>query len=272
VRAGPSVRVLAGDVELGAHAPWFPRGQCEIQRLLQREAAGVQTVVESVRDGRDPKDAGRFDDLGHGPDALVVLQSKVAQNLRFRSHHCYEARGARRLVRVGASHVQHGHAVGVTEQLEHAGDVVKLRQAALDHLRCRAGGVDVLAGVHREPYAKTSRQLPEPAQLLAVLDLPVIRKGRVGGEGDQVLSHPEQLDAVLRVPPQDGLQIRDVLPDEPLEPLHVREARQPQRAVRSRRNRQVLRGITETYHDPGIQRLPKAHCVRPPTNDPKLET
>src|SRR5215218_9626585 len=77
---------------------------------------------------------------------------------------------------------------------------------------------------------------------------------------------------MLRVPPQDSLQVGDVLPDESLDFLHVYQACEPQRAIRARLERQVLCRVAELDHGPGIQRWSNAHCVLLPTNVPGYPT
>src|SRR5829696_6240272 len=73
---------------------------------------------------------------------------------------------------------------------------------------------------------------------------------------------------MLRVPPQDSLQVGDILPDESLDFLHVYQACEPQRAIRARLERQVLCRVAELDHGPGIQRRSNAHCVLLPTKVP----
>src|SRR5215218_8803048 len=77
---------------------------------------------------------------------------------------------------------------------------------------------------------------------------------------------------MLRVPPQDSLQVGDILPDESLDFLHVYEAGEPQRAIRARRERQVLCRVAELDHGPGIQRRSDGRCVPLPKHVPSFRT
>jgi len=194
-------------------------------------------VVKGVRDRRDTQSLSRPNDLGHAPDALVVLEDEVTEHPCFGAHRFDKARCARRFVLVGPAHVQHGHAVRIAKEVEHAGGVAQLGQAAPCHFRLQASRVDVLARMHREPDAQVSRQLSGRAQIIAVLGLPVVGKSRVRGERDQILPHPEEPDPVLRVPPQDNLQIGDVRPDQFPDLFCIRKVSEPQRTVRARRYR-----------------------------------
>ena len=84
VRPRPFLGVLARQVELGPHAPRLPGRQREVQGILQREATGVEGVVQGVGDRRDAEGAGCPGDLRDGPDSLVILDRQVAKQRFFR--------------------------------------------------------------------------------------------------------------------------------------------------------------------------------------------
>ena len=77
-------------------------------------------------------------------------------------------------------------------------------------------------------------------EIVAVLRFPVVREGGVRGEGDQALTYPEEIYAMLRVPPQDRLQLDEVFPHQCAHLLCVAEVSESQRAVGARRYCQVL--------------------------------
>ena len=87
-----------------------------------------------------------------------------------------------------------------------------------------------------EPYVKGAGHLSGVGQLVAVLGLPIVGEGGVGGEGDQALPDPEQPHAAPGVPTQDLQKPGDVLPDEPAHLLGSG-------GVPSRKVRLVLAGI-----------------------------
>jgi hypothetical protein len=60
--------------------------------------------------------------------------------------------------------------------------------------------------VHAKADAKRTGEPPNPSQIIAVLRFPIVREGVVGGEGDKALTYPEEIYAMLRIPPQDRLQ------------------------------------------------------------------
>src|SRR5215212_4630241 len=150
VRPGLLRGVLARDVQLRADAPTLPGRQREVEGLLERQAAGVQVVVERVGDRRDAQSEGRLDDLGHGPDALIVLQREVTEDAGLGAQHFDEAGGCRESVLVGPAHVEHDHRVAIADDVEDAGRVAQLEQAALRHSRPAASRLDELAGGHAQ--------------------------------------------------------------------------------------------------------------------------
>ena len=191
VCAGLLLGVLAGDVELRTRSPNVPRRYREVQGFSQCQAGGVQVVVEGVGDRRYPECGRRLRDFGDRPDPLVVLQREVGERLFLRAHDFHEPPRGSGFVLIRAAHVQHYNAIRAAHQREDAGHVAKFHLATPGDLRFRAAGVDVLAGVHREPDAQRTGQFSRFSKLVAALGLPVVRKIRVGREGDQALSHPE---------------------------------------------------------------------------------
>src|SRR5215207_257344 len=89
-----------------------------------------------------------------------------------------------------------------------------------------------------------------------MLGLPVVRELGVGGEGDQALSHPEEPYVVPGIPPDNGVESRQVLPDQTSHLPGVVQVRQAQGPVGAGRYRQVLRRITESYHAQVIYSAP----------------
>src|SRR5918998_1756406 len=106
------------------------------------------------------------------------------------------------------------------------------------------------------------------AQVVAVLLGPVVGEGLVGGEGDQALPDPEEPDAAFGIPADYDLEAEQVLPDEGADLLCVREAREPERAVRCRRQRQVLGRVSVPDHAQKIHRAGPSRRVPTPRSAP----
>src|SRR5918998_3710305 len=155
----------------------------------------------------------RTDYLLPRPDALVVLQRQVAQDLLPRFQGFHEAGDGGGPVVVGAAEVEHYDGVVEAHEVEDAGGVEQLVDAAPGRLGVRAPRDDELAGVHAQADAQRTGEGAELAQVVAVLFRPVVGEGRVVGEGEQPLPHPEEADAALGVPADYGLEPEQVLPD-----------------------------------------------------------
>ena len=88
-------------------------------------------MMERVRDYWDSQRAGCLHDLRHRPDALVVLQREVAQDAGLGANRLEKADGACGSVFLGTTHVQHDHRVWAIDEVEDAGCVAQLYEAAL---------------------------------------------------------------------------------------------------------------------------------------------
>ena len=116
VRPGLLREVLAPEVYLRARSPDLPGRERELQGLLQRQAAGVQVVMEGAGDRRGFEGGRDLPDLSNGPDPLVVLERQVAEHLLLGAHGIDEAPGRCGLAILRSAQVEHEHGVAAAEK------------------------------------------------------------------------------------------------------------------------------------------------------------